>query len=210
MGAAAPLQQSQKCSVGRDPQRPSSLTPGRAVTTAKESQDPVSLSLWSSPNPLSKAAEDSIEGPSSPCPTDWLFYEGSCYGYFSDRKCWKEAEEECQQQGSHLASILTKKECCRLRRYLSRFRPDGDVWIGLHNLAKTPGSTSWQWSDGLIADHTQWSTGQPNNHGKTGEWCVELWRTTGFRKWNDELCSRKNSYVCKYEAEMSAAENGCE
>ncbi|XP_060135749.1 C-type lectin BpLec-like [Zootoca vivipara] len=167
------------------------------------------LGHWAG-SPSAAAAAESMEGPTSPCPTDWLFYEGSCYGYFSDRKCWREAEEECQQQGSHLASILTKKECCRLRRYLSRFRPDGDVWIGLHNLAKAPGNGSWQWSDGLIADHTQWSTGQPNNHGKTGEWCVELWRTTGFRKWNDELCSRKNSFVCKYEAEMAATENDCE
>ncbi|XP_061438618.1 C-type lectin LmsL-like isoform X2 [Rhineura floridana] len=151
-----------------------------------------------------------IAGSHSPCPRDWLFYEGNCYGYFSDKKCWKEAEEECQKQGSHLASILSKQECCHLRRYLSKFLPDGDVWIGLHNPQKDPRSTSWQWSDGLVFDHTEWSPGQPNNYGEAGEFCVELWRSTGFKRWNDEVCRRKNSFVCKYEAQMNEEEIDCE
>ncbi|KAJ6651539.1 hypothetical protein lerEdw1_020874 [Lerista edwardsae] len=139
------------------------------------------------------------------CLEGWFFMEGSCYRYFPEKVCWREAEEACQTLGAHLASIRSKKECCRLRTYLSRFRPNGDIWVGLHNPLKDPGTTSWEWSDGLPFDHSQWSKGQPNNYGEVGEFCAELWKSTGFRRWNDESCHRKNSFVCKYLAQPEDA-----
>ncbi|XP_053114504.1 C-type lectin BpLec-like [Hemicordylus capensis] len=162
-------------------------------------------------SPFLEAAEEEPVAYSNPCPEHWLFYEGSCYGYFPDKKCWKEAESACQEMGAHLASIQSKGECCHLRKYLSRYRPDGDVWIGLHNPKKSLGSTdAWQWSDGSFFDHSQWSEGQPNNYGKVGEFCTELWKSTGFRKWNDESCRRENSFVCKYELAGEQGGAACE
>uniref|UniRef100_H9GHF5 Uncharacterized protein n=1 Tax=Anolis carolinensis TaxID=28377 RepID=H9GHF5_ANOCA len=68
----------------------------------------------------------------SPCPENWLHYKDNCYGYFPEKKCWKDAES----WDAHLVSILSKRECCRVRKFLSKFQPDGDIWIGLHNPSK--------------------------------------------------------------------------
>uniref|UniRef100_L7MZN6 C-type lectin domain-containing protein n=1 Tax=Anolis carolinensis TaxID=28377 RepID=L7MZN6_ANOCA len=72
----------------------------------------------------------------SPCPANWMYYKDNCYGYFRQKKDWNEAEVKCQSWNAHLVSILSKKEACRVRKFLTRFQPDGNIWIGLHNPSK--------------------------------------------------------------------------
>ncbi|XP_062990539.1 C-type lectin lectoxin-Thr1-like [Elgaria multicarinata webbii] len=143
------------------------------------------------------------------CPEFWDFFEDNCYRYFSEKKAWKEAEDVCQSLGTHLVSIQSKQESCHLRKYLTKFLPNGDVWIGLHNPQKTPGSAFWQWTDSLALKHSAWNPGQPNNYANTGEFCAELWKSTDFKKWNDEMCNRKNSFVCKATVESIQEEFAC-
>ncbi|XP_062837345.1 C-type lectin BpLec [Anolis carolinensis] len=152
-------------------------------------------------------AETDPKDSASPCPENWLHYKDNCYGYFPEKKCWKDAEKECQSWDAHLVSILSKRECCRVRKFLSKFQPDGDIWIGLHNPSKFPDRSFWEWTDGQPMDHTQWSLGQPNNYGNTGEYCTEIWRSSEFKKWNDEICERKNSFICKFSLEETEDED---
>ncbi|XP_062839529.1 regenerating islet-derived protein 4 isoform X1 [Anolis carolinensis] len=135
------------------------------------------------------------------CPENWMYYKDNCYGYFPQKKDWKEAEKECQSRNAHLVSILSKKEACRVQKFLSRFQPDGDIWIGLHNPSKFLGRLLWEWTDGQHMDHSQWSPEEPNNFENRGEFCAEIWKSSEFKKWNDETCDVKNSFICKLSLE---------
>nr|XP_056702625.1 regenerating islet-derived protein 4-like [Euleptes europaea] len=72
----------------------------------------------------------------SSCPGGWMFYQGSCYGFFQDKLSWAEAEIECQSQGrnGHLASIWSRAEGAVLARHIKMYRQECvPVWIGLHD-----------------------------------------------------------------------------
>uniref|UniRef100_A0A8C7EGZ1 C-type lectin domain-containing protein n=1 Tax=Nothoprocta perdicaria TaxID=30464 RepID=A0A8C7EGZ1_NOTPE len=74
-------------------------------------------------------------GASSSCPSHWLSYRGHCYGYFTQRKTWQQAEKECERYGprGHLASVHTFPERKVLAKYVAQHLQPGNVWIGLHD-----------------------------------------------------------------------------
>ncbi|KAG6920914.1 hypothetical protein G0U57_012437, partial [Chelydra serpentina] len=115
----------------------------------------------------------SLEGiGATPCPEEWLLYKDHCYGFFSEKMTWSEAEVECQyhRNGAHLASILTEAEGNTVAKYISMSSFTDQVWIGLDDPRK---NRHWRWTDGSLYSYKAWNDGEPNNvYGV--EYCVEL------------------------------------
>uniref|UniRef100_A0A8C0G9X1 C-type lectin domain-containing protein n=1 Tax=Chelonoidis abingdonii TaxID=106734 RepID=A0A8C0G9X1_CHEAB len=127
------------------------------------------------------------------CPPEWLFYQGHCYAFFPE-------EVQCQyhRKGAHLASIITKAEGNTVARYITESGATGHVWIGLHDPRQVSAqSLRWTWTYGSLYRYSRWNVGEPYNLNDS-EYCIELLKGTGFKNWNDQVCNRKNGYVCKY------------
>ncbi|XP_075780848.1 C-type lectin BfL-2-like [Pelodiscus sinensis] len=130
------------------------------------------------------------------CSRDWFRYRDHCFKFFSEEVTWSAAEVECQRHhpGAHLASILGDTERNIVADYVTKSTPKNHVWIGLHNPNK---DKTWVWTDGSVYCYNAWNDGEPNNSGSR-EYCVEMWTSTGYKKWNDVFCDMKRPYLCKY------------
>uniref|UniRef100_A0ACB8FLG5 Uncharacterized protein n=1 Tax=Sphaerodactylus townsendi TaxID=933632 RepID=A0ACB8FLG5_9SAUR len=126
-----------------------------------------------------------------------MFYQGHCYGFFQDKMTWAEAEIDCQSQGTngHLASISSKAEGAVLARYIKASQQDDqNIWIGLHDPQR---NRRWRWSDRSIVNYRSWATGFPDNY-QNNEYCVEIWRQSGYLEWNDVNCKYERRYICEF------------
>ncbi|XP_074725462.1 C-type lectin lectoxin-Thr1-like [Strix uralensis] len=131
------------------------------------------------------------------CPPNWLYFRGSCYGYFIERRTWAEAEEECQRYGpvGRLASIHSQGGSRVLARYVSKQRARDNVWIGLQDEEHT---RQWKWSDNSVFDYKRWDKGQPNNLCNKED-CVVLDKASGFERWHDYPCNYKFPFLCRHQ-----------
>ncbi|XP_058047709.1 uncharacterized protein LOC131202621 [Ahaetulla prasina] len=140
------------------------------------------------------------------CPSDWLPENGFCYKVFNEHKNWNDAETFCRtyKPGCHLASIHGSEESTELAEYVSDYlKSGGNVWIGLNDPQK---QRSWQWTDRSQSNYLPWKQGEPNNSGNN-EYCVELWRDSGYKDWNDENCASTRAYLCKCRFYANTSEN---
>uniref|UniRef100_A0A3B5R2F7 C-type lectin domain-containing protein n=1 Tax=Xiphophorus maculatus TaxID=8083 RepID=A0A3B5R2F7_XIPMA len=150
------------------------------------------------------------------CREGWREYESKCYFFSTDTKTWTEANAYCIEQGSNLMSIQDIQE--RVRGFNTH---DCKIfWIGLNDLVI---EGVWEWSDGkpfieylsyvytasrfeiLFAERSRkhysclfryWMSGQPDNFNEM-EHCGEV-VGYDFGHWNDDNCSNKRKYICKY------------
>ena len=103
------------------------------------------------------------------CPYGWETYTGDgssvkCFKYCGDREyaayCGilyaTYAEQNCQDQGGHLASIHSMEEQNFL---MHTFNPSARVWIGA---VDTDHNGVWEWTDGSSFDFSYWRSGQPD------------------------------------------------
>ncbi|XP_067402906.1 C-type lectin BpLec-like isoform X2 [Emydura macquarii macquarii] len=130
------------------------------------------------------------------CPREWLSFQGSFYGYFSQEKTWMEAEAECQRNGhgAHLASTHSSEENNILAHYIKRHhKKSRPVWIGLWDPDQ---NLTWRWAD-ESQNFDGWDNGQPDSP-KVKEYCVVLSHEAGFQKWHDYPCEDKYSFLCKH------------
>uniref|UniRef100_A0A672UPE2 C-type lectin domain-containing protein n=1 Tax=Strigops habroptila TaxID=2489341 RepID=A0A672UPE2_STRHB len=126
-----------------------------------------------------------------PCLREWLSLGGHCYGYFGQELSWRRAEAWCKaaRGGGHLASLHTPEE----HRALAAFEEDDDdnVWIGLYRRGQ-----AWSWVDGSRRRYSAWD----GDDAAAGPRCAALEDAAGFMSWDDESCSEKKPFVCKYAA----------
>uniref|UniRef100_A0A3Q0QXF3 Layilin n=1 Tax=Amphilophus citrinellus TaxID=61819 RepID=A0A3Q0QXF3_AMPCI len=138
-----------------------------------------------------------------------------CYkaSYIHDsrrRLTFEDARQACRLDGGELLSIETESEQRLIERYIQKLGAgDGDFWIGLRRNPQhyTAGTTSpgcpsqYYWLDGSKAKFN-WHWDEPSC-GK--EMCVVLYHQPSsipegrfLFQWNDDYCSSKNNFVCKY------------
>ncbi|CAI5693731.1 layilin [Oreochromis niloticus] len=142
-----------------------------------------------------------------------------CYkaSYIHDsrrRLTFEDARQACRLDGGELLSIETESEQRLIERYIQKLAPgDGDFWIGLRRNPQrysvgtsSPGCPSqYYWLDGSKAKFRNWHWDEPSC-GK--EMCVVLYHQPSETPegrfqfhWNDDNCSSKNNFVCKYPEE---------
>ncbi|KAM9734317.1 chondrolectin [Menidia menidia] len=147
--------------------------------------------------------------------------ERPCYKafYIQDsrrRLTFEDARKTCRVDGGELLSIETESEQQLVTKFIQELRVgDGDFWIGLrrssqrHRTANTsPGCPSqYYWLDGSKAKYRKWNWDEPSCGS---EMCVVLYHRPSappgeeghfLFQWNDENCSSKNNFVCKYREE---------
>ncbi|KAK6052111.1 lectin C-type domain protein [Cooperia oncophora] len=132
-----------------------------------------------------------------PCPTMFLWAS------------FENAENICQGNGGHLASIHSLEEnnfVATLGMSGITYTNDDDLtWIGLKQV-NYPNSKDWTWTDGSPVDYLYWAPTQPDDAGGS-EHCVEVFsdhtgkdpsKDGNYLRWNDMPCATNmRSYVCK-------------
>ncbi|XP_028319814.1 layilin isoform X2 [Gouania willdenowi] len=150
--------------------------------------------------------------------------ERPCYkvSYIQDggrRLTFEEARQACRVDGGELLSIETEGEQRLIERFIQQLQAgDGDFWIGLrrspqHHRATTTSTgcpSQYYWLDGSKAKFRNWHWDEPSCGG---EMCAVLYHQPSappdeeghfLFQWNDDNCSSKNNFVCKYPKEMPA------
>ena len=98
------------------------------------------------------------------CPYGWETYTGDgasvkCFKHCGDETYATYAEQHCQTQGGHLASIHSLEEQNFL---INTFHPSARVWIG----AVDPDHNGvWEWTDGSSFDFSYWISGDEPDGG---------------------------------------------
>ncbi|XP_074997100.1 rheacalcin-1-like [Calonectris borealis] len=144
------------------------------------------------------ALHPSLQGvQANKCPRGWLDFRGHCYGYFGQEVTWRRAEARCKatRGGCHLASLHNPEEHRALAAFIARRQrreeEEESVWIGLYHR-----SQDWTWVDGSTKRYSAWE----GDDVPAGRHCAALEDSSGFMSWDDESCSERKPFVCKYAA----------
>ncbi|NWR42979.1 LAYN protein, partial [Regulus satrapa] len=146
-----------------------------------------------------------------------------CYKivYFHDasrRSSFEEAHLACRADGGHLVSIESPAEQRLIESLIrSLLAADGDFWIGLRRRKEQENSTEchnfYSWSDGSSAKFRNWYADEPSCGAEV---CVVLYHQPSappglggpyMFQWNDDRCTMKNNFICKYTLGKEVVEN---
>ena len=128
------------------------------------------------------------------CPPGWSQFEGHCYRADDTKRKAKDAEEECQKSGGHLASIQNQDENDFIQTlafpYTSKYRLDRyrSTRFVLIGASRPQRSSVWSWSDctkwtmsrwvgidGDLTSHDTCALMTINGRWKGTELCKEDW-----------------------------------
>ncbi|XP_012590831.1 lithostathine-1-beta-like [Microcebus murinus] len=147
---------------------------------------------------LSQGQETQTELPNSriSCPEGTNAYRSYCYYFNPYPETWVDADLYCQNMHSgHLVSILTEAEGAFVASLIKESgTTDCIVWTGLYDPQK---NRRWHWSSGSLVSYKSWITGAPSS--VSPGYCGSLTSGSGYKKWKDEDCETKFSFVCKFE-----------
>eukprot|EP00117_Sycon_ciliatum_P008894 scpid15029/ scgid11407/ Macrophage mannose receptor 1; C-type lectin domain family 13 member D; C-type lectin domain family 13 member D-like; Macrophage mannose receptor 1-like protein 1 len=137
----------------------------------------------------------------SACPAGYNTYahpNGAVYCYklvdtSSKRRSWTSARTACTSSGKgfDLVSIHDHYEAAHVLQMVSKSTAYY-FWTGLNDQSQEGG---YVWSDGTPTDYVYWSNGQPNRYQGSQD-CTMFYRGSG--RWNDNRCSYRSAYICKY------------
>ena len=121
------------------------------------------------------------------CPYGWETYIDNatnikCFRFYGNTTYATYAEDECQTQGGHLASIHSTEEQSFL---MQTFNPSNEVWIGL-----SKHDNVWQWTDESPFDFDDWLSGQPDGQSHT-------FMHPDDGKWRDYDYRHNYNYICQ-------------
>ncbi|KAK0427242.1 hypothetical protein QR680_010130 [Steinernema hermaphroditum] len=109
--------------------------------------------------------------PKTKCPKGWTLDEPSrkCYlvSTVNNGVNWHRAEQLCEQQDSHLASVTSSKKNDLLGQLAHSAGLKGDLWIGAVNEAGLANDNAkWKWINGEPWGYTNWNGALSNTPGK--------------------------------------------
>ena len=114
---------------------------------------------------------------------------------------WETAENACQEQGGHLASINTLEKQKSALRLLKKVQDSGEwlsyIWLGGSDSQE---EGNWSWSDKSLWDFDNWYPGnsrylkspEPSNGSR--ENCLKMKTQDGI--WWDEDCNKRFRALC--------------
>jgi len=135
------------------------------------------------------------------CGDDWEKNGDHCYFWGTDKKNWTEAEDFCQREGGHLASVTSNATRDFVLEGMNR-TGQNNSYIGGNDIEQ---EGTWKWTDCSPWGTTFWAVPkEPNGQGR--ENCLQQilkWTYNGANglkgydhKWNDMPCSDKMGFVC--------------
>lgn len=125
----------------------------------------------------------------STCPTDWLYFNGSCYRAYNTELSWLDAKTFCQENQGELLSINSDGEQQFVYQHIA---VNKTLWIGL---VKDRSLAGFRWSKGEGLTYLNWIPGEGNVSGH--ENCGEMTDYGSFHgQWNDKPCSATQPYIC--------------
>ena len=108
------------------------------------------------------------------------------YKLYEEEKTWSDAEEHCQGERGHLASVLTQEE----QEEVKVAAGGNDIWIGGSDQHQ---EGSWRWTDGSQWNFTNWGDGA-GNVGNSWN-CVQLF--TDASSWFEYNCEHTIPFLCQ-------------
>jgi len=136
------------------------------------------------------------------CGGDWEKNGDHCYFWGTDKKNWTEAEDFCQREGAHLASVTSNATKDFVLEGMNR-TGQNNSYIGGNDIEQ---EGTWKWTDCSPWGTTFWAPSQTapkEPSGQRGENCLHQilkWTLSGSKgynhKWNDRPCSWEIGFVC--------------
>ena len=124
------------------------------------------------------------------CEQGWEKNGDHCYLWNTDKKNWNDAEDFCQKEGGHLASVTSNATRDFVVEGMNRTGLP-DAWIGGNDIDE---EGVWKWTDCTPWEFTFWAGAEPNN-ANAGEDCVH--HDDGkHHKWNDHNCGGERGFLC--------------
>ena len=93
------------------------------------------------------------------CDEGWEKHGDHCYLWGTETMNWTAAEDFCQEEGGHLASVASKETMDFVNAGLAS-RGLGYVWLGGNDIAK---EGVWEWTDCTPWKFSLWAPEEPSN-----------------------------------------------
>nr|XP_058944113.1 uncharacterized protein LOC131772241 [Pocillopora verrucosa] len=122
---------------------------------------------------------------SARCPSGWEYFQGSCYWFSDHSQPQSHAVNTCRVRGADLPKVTSIEENNFLKK------SGYSWWLDLRR--DSTHKSIFRWSDGSLADFTNWKSGDHSDNSKE---CVEQ-EDTG--EWNTVLCTTNRKIACKKE-----------
>ncbi|XP_046361029.2 CD209 antigen-like protein A [Haliotis rufescens] len=119
---------------------------------------------------------------------DFSRISDQCYRYYTEKKEWNAAQQECTSVSANLIPIHDDRSRDLMRSLIST----GVVWIGLNDIAS---EQAWVWVDGSALTSNYWNPGEPLSSRTSNCVCYNPHRSQG---WDDVRCNNNYPFVCKY------------
>merc|ERR1719234_77170 len=129
------------------------------------------------------------------CGQDWAKNGDSCHLWISEKKNWTDAEDFCQEEGGHLASVHSDAAVNFVLEGMEILGLD-IAWLGGNDIDE---GGAWRWTDCTPWNFTFWAPGEPT--GGTAHCLTQVFNYTVYghldRKWNDWNCgNRYRGFLC--------------
>jgi len=125
------------------------------------------------------------------CDAGWSQWQAFCYRFHLDLKTWREAEEICLAQESHLASVHSMEE----NRFVHLLAHGLKVWIGYHQQQER-----FAWTDRSQEDFTNFAK---NCSGRSHE--ADCQADQVQQQWHHSSGAERSPFVCKRNAKRVSA-----
>lgn len=127
------------------------------------------------------------------CPSDWEYFQGSCYLFSSTSNSWDDSQAHCQQSSANLVNIGSVQENDFIR---AKINIDG--WIGLREVS----GNRMNWTDESTGPiYVNWSAGEPVYEDDQND-CAYFHVSSGT--WNSKNCGELLHFVCEKGRNLSS------